>query len=71
MIQKLPFDEIVEAVEGLTPEEQADLVHLMQRRLAHIGRLRVIADVKDGQQEAAEGRAVRYSPAEFLKDLKS
>jgi|AACY02.16.fsa_nt_gi hypothetical protein len=68
MIRKFAFDEILEAVDGLTPEEQADLVHLMQRRLAHLGRQRVVAEVKEAQQDANAGRVTRYSPADFLTE---
>jgi hypothetical protein len=68
MIRKFAFDEILEAVDGLTPEEQADLVHLMQRRLAHLGRQRVVAEVKEAQQDANAGRVARYSSADFLTE---
>jgi hypothetical protein len=68
MIRKLAFDEIVEAFEGLTTEEQADLVHLMQRRLAHVGRQRVVAEVNEARQDVDAGRVTRYRPTDFLTE---
>ncbi len=68
MIRKLAFDEIVEAFDGLTPEEQADLVHLMKRRLAHLGRQRVVAEVKEARQDVDAGRVTRYRDTDFLTE---
>jgi len=50
----------VEAFDGLTPEEQADLFHLMKRRLAHLGRQRVVAEVKEARQDVDAGRGPRH-----------
>jgi len=68
MIQKLGFDDILEAVDSLTPEEQVDLVHLMQKRLAHLGRQRVVAEVKEAQQDLDAGHVSRYSGVDFLRE---
>jgi hypothetical protein len=66
MIRKLNYDEIVAAVDALTADEQADLVQLMQRRLAAIGRHRVVNEVREAQRDAEAGRVERYDPQSFL-----
>ena len=51
------FDELLEAVEHLSPDEQADLIVLIQRRLAELGRKRVVADVREGRLQYQNGSA--------------
>lgn len=68
MIQKMMFAEILEAVDGLSPEEQADLVQLLQKRLAHLGRQRVVAEVQEAQRDVAAGRVTAYCSADFLNE---
>ena len=69
MIRKLAFDEVVEAIEGLSADDQMELVHLIRRRLAENGRQRVIADVLEAKAEMAVGRARRLNLDELAREL--
>jgi len=69
MIRKLAFDEVVEAIEGLSADDQMELVHLIRRRLAENGRQRVIADVLEAKAEMAAGRAKRLDLDELSREL--
>ena len=51
------FDELLEAVEHLSAEEQADLVDLIQRRLAEQGRRRVVAEMREARSQFQQGAA--------------
>ncbi len=57
MSSDVTFDELLSAVEHLSEEEQADLVAVIQRRLAQRGRQRVINDVREARTEFQKGLA--------------
>lgn len=65
------FDEVVEAVEHLPPEQQADLLDLMQRRLAEQGRHRVAQDVSEGKAEFNSGHAKRGTVNDIMDEIES
>ena len=65
------FDEVLDAVEHLPPEEQADLVALIQRRLAEQGRRRVTADVQQGREDFAAGRASPATVDDIMREIES
>ena len=69
MIRKLAFDEVVEAVDRLSQEEQFDLLHLIHRRLAEQGRKRVVADVQEARAEFAAGKAERLNLDALANEL--
>jgi len=53
------FDEVLDVVEHLPDEQQANLVEVVRHRLAERGRQRVIADAREARDEfaAAQSRA--------------
>jgi|694.fasta_scaffold31411_6 hypothetical protein len=69
MIRKLAFDEVLEAVDRLSVDEQAELVHLVRRRLVERERERVVADVREARADRAAGRAQLLDLDEITKDL--
>jgi hypothetical protein len=69
MIRKLAFDEVVDAVDGLSTDEQVELVHLIRRRLAERERQRVVADISEARAEMAAGKAQRLDLDELFEDL--
>jgi hypothetical protein len=69
VIRKLAFDEVVEAIDGLSADDQMELVHLIRRRLAENGRRRVIADVLEAKAEMQAGRARRLDLDELAREL--
>jgi hypothetical protein len=69
VIRKLAFDEVVEAIEGLSADDQMELVHLIRRRLAENGRRRVMADVHEAKAEMQSGQARRLDLDELAREL--
>jgi hypothetical protein len=69
MIRKLAFDEVLEAVDRLSVDEQVELVHLVRRRLVERERERVVADVREARADRAAGRAQLLDLDEITKDL--
>jgi len=69
MIRKLAFDEVVDAVDSLSADEQVELVHLIRRRLAQRERQRIISDVSEARAEMAAGKADRLDLDALFADL--
>ena len=63
------FDQLLDAVERLAPEDQAEFVALVQRRLAERGRRRVVADVKDARAEFVAGGCTPATVDDLLRDV--
>jgi uncharacterized Zn finger protein len=63
------FDQLLDQVESLTPEDQAELVEVIQRRLAEQGRRRVAADVREARDEFAAGRSEPSSVDDLMRDI--
>jgi hypothetical protein len=71
MIRKLAFDEIVEAIDGLSPDEQADLLRLVHHRIAEQGRQRVVTEVAEARGDVAAARAWLLDPEKLANALKT
>lgn len=69
-MSKATFDELLDAVEHLPPDEQAELVAVIQRRLAAQRRQRIVVDVLDAEREFEEGKVQPRSIDEILSELK-
>jgi hypothetical protein len=69
MSQALPFGDVLEAADHLSPEEQESLIAILRRRLAQAGRLRVAADVEESRQEFAQGKCRPATPDELLREM--
>jgi len=52
----VPFGEILDAVGGLSTEDQLALVDIVKHRLAEQARKKIAADVQEAKQEFAEGQ---------------
>jgi DNA-binding NtrC family response regulator len=51
MAQEPTFDEILDAIEHLPRDQQADLLRIIQRRLAERGRQQIAQDVREAVAE--------------------
>ncbi len=69
MSPQTTFDEILDAVEHLPADEQAELVDVIRRRLAERGRKQVIADAKEARSEHAAGKTRVVSVDELMGEL--
>jgi hypothetical protein len=65
----MTFDAALTVVEQLPPDDQAELIALIQRRLALQGRQRVVAEVKQGRIDYQNGLATKVDLENLLDDL--
>jgi hypothetical protein len=63
------FDKVLDAVDHLSPEEQADLVAVIQRRLAEQGRQRVVADVREARIQFESGAALPATVDDLIREI--
>ena len=63
------FDEILDAVEHLPADEQAELVDVIRRRLAESGRKQIVADAKEARAEHSAGKTRVVTPDELMREL--
>ncbi len=71
MSQPATFAEILEAVEQLDEDAQAELVAILNRRLAERGRERVAATVAQARQEFIAGQCRPMTAAEVVREAQS
>ena len=65
------FDELLDAIEGLPADAQADLVDVVQRRLAERGRQRVVYEVRQARSENLAGGAQATSVKDLMREIES
>lgn len=65
------FDQVLDAIEHLPIEQQANLVDVISRRLAERGRQRVIADAKEARAEFAVGKTRATSVDDLMREIES
>jgi hypothetical protein len=66
---QVTFDEVLEAIERLPAEDQADLLEVVRRRLAERGRRRVIEDVVEARNQFSNGAAKPASVDEIMRKI--
>ncbi len=71
MTPPIRFDELLEAVELLPDETQAELVDVICCRLAVRGHHRVMKDVQQTRQEFAEGKGSAVTPDDMMREIES
>ena len=49
MPHAIPFGEVLEAADQLTPDEQQELAAILTRRVAEVARHRVAADIQEAR----------------------
>jgi hypothetical protein len=65
----MPFGEVLEAADRLSPEEQEELIAILHRRLAQAARQRLAAEIQEARQEFAEGRCSLATPDELMREI--
>ncbi len=63
------FDEVLEAIEHLPFDQQADLLEVVRKRLAERGRQRIIQDIADARAHLASGNAGPASVDEIMREI--
>jgi len=69
MPQAMPFGDVLEAADQLSPEEQQELIAILHRRLAQAGRQRLVAEVQEARQEFAAGNCRAVTPEELMREI--
>lgn len=65
------FDQVLDAIEHLPADEQAELLEVVRRRLAERGRRRVIDDVREGAAQFKDGAAKPATVDEIMREIES
>ena len=63
------FDELLDAVEELPPDAQAEFSDLLRRRVAERARQRIAAEIEEARAEFARGEARPASVDEILREI--
>ena len=71
MSQPIAFADIVDAAEQLDADAQAELVGILNHRLAERGRERVKASVEQARREFAAGQCPAMTASEIVRDASS
>jgi ribose 1,5-bisphosphokinase PhnN len=71
MSQQSAFADVLDAVEQLDVEAQAELVAVLSRRLAERGRERVANTVAQARREFAAGQCQPLTAAEIVREAQS
>lgn len=65
----MPFGEVLEAADQLSPEEQEELIAILHRRLAQAGRQQLTAEIQEARQEFADGQCRPVTPDELMREI--
>ena len=71
MIEPTHLDDVLDAVEQLSADEQETLLEVVQRRLAQRRRNGLAAEIAEAQQEHTSGGCRPATPDELLKEIVS
>jgi hypothetical protein len=69
MTSTVPFDDVLEAADQLSLEDQEALIAILRRRLAQAGRHRLAAEVQQARQEFAAGQCRPTTPDALLREI--
>ena len=69
MTQPLRFGEVLDAADQLSPDEQGELIAILNRRLALAGRQRLVDEVEEARKDFAEGRCLPATPDEIMREI--
>ena len=61
--------DILEAAEQLPLEDQENLIHILQNRLREQKRVALVKDVREAQQEFAQGKCQPVTPEQLIEEI--
>ncbi|MDJ0747024.1 MAG: hypothetical protein QNJ32_27280 [Xenococcaceae cyanobacterium MO_167.B27] len=68
---QISFAEILEAAEQLSLEDREDLIRILKNRLRDRKRADLVKDVREAQQEFAQGKCQPVTPEQLMKEILS
>ncbi|WP_107669891.1 hypothetical protein [Cyanothece sp. BG0011] len=69
MIKTSTFQQAIETVEALSPEEQEMLLTIIQNRLREHKRQELLKNIEQSEQDYAQGNVKRGSVSDLMKAL--
>ena len=66
---QISFADISEAAEQLSLEDREDLIRILQNRLREQKRSDLLRDVREAQQEFAQGKCQPVTPEQLMKEI--
>jgi hypothetical protein len=63
------FQEAIDTVEALPPEQQAMLIEIVQNRLRERKRTELLQNIAQGEQDYAQGKVCRGSVTDLMMEL--
>lgn len=70
-MKQISFADILEAAEQLSVEDREDLIRILQNRLREQKRADLISDVRESEQEFAQGKCQPVTPEQLMKEILS
>ena len=68
---QINFAEILEAAEQLSIEDREDLIRILQNRLREQKRADLVKDVREAEQEFAQGKCLPVTHEQLMKEILS
>ena len=68
---QISFAEILEAAERLPYKDREDLIRILQNRLRDEKRADLVKDVREAEQEFAQGKCQPVTPEQLMKEILS
>ncbi len=63
------FDEVIEAVESLPPDDQEALIGIIRMRLIQRRRAELASEIAEAREDYRQGRVRRGTVSELMEDL--
>ena len=67
----ISFDEVLDAIEHLPADQQADLIEIMRRRLSERARRQVAEDAREARAEHAAGQTRPVSVQDLMGEIET
>jgi hypothetical protein len=65
----MPFGDVLEAIDQLSPEDQESLGGIVSRRVAERSRKQLALEMRDAHQEFADGRCQPTTTEELMNEI--
>lgn len=69
MSDQLPFAEVLEVADRLSPDEQEELIAILSKRLAEGARKRIASEIREARQEFEEHRCAPATPDDLMREI--
>ena len=68
-VQSLSFQDLIDAIESLPPDDQSMLVEIINKRIIEKRRTELVAEVKEAREAFNRGEVKRGTVKDLIKDL--